>query len=245
MTGTRFGRERTGAGGIGDDQQREEGHVANQERPSGTTAVSRRRFLQGAAIAGATAFLAACSSPTVTSPAPAPYAEASAGAPPSPRLSPTPAGPATPRPSPAATLNVANWPAYIDEVAADPSRHPTLEAFTRKYGTKVAYRGAKLWTDSMAIPRGAAHKFTAELFIDFVYDPKIAAQIAAFVRFISPVKGCGPTLAANADEAVAALAADPLMFPDEATFARTHSFATLSAADESYFDQKFAALQGG
>ena len=29
-----------------------------------------------------------------------------------------------------------------------------------------------LWTDNMLIPKGAANKYTAELMIDFVYDPR-------------------------------------------------------------------------
>ena len=32
--------------------------------------------------------------------------------------------------------------------------------------------GGMLWTDNMLIPKGAAHKYTAELMIDFVYDPR-------------------------------------------------------------------------
>jgi spermidine/putrescine transport system substrate-binding protein len=35
----------------------------------------------------------------------------------------------------------------------------------------------------MLIPKGAQHKYTAELMIDFVYDPAIAAQIAAYVNY--------------------------------------------------------------
>ena len=35
-----------------------------------------------------------------------------------------------------------------------------------------------IWTDNMLIPKGAVNKYTAELMMDYVYDPKIAAQIA-------------------------------------------------------------------
>ncbi len=54
-----------------------------------------------------------------------------------------------------------------------------------------------LWTDNMLIPKGAAHKYTAELMIDCVYDPAIAAQIAAYVNYVSPVKGAEEVLAAT------------------------------------------------
>ena len=46
-----------------------------------------------------------------------------------------------------------------------------------------------IWTDNMVIPKGAANKYTAELMMNFVYDPKIAAQIANYVYYVSPVKG--------------------------------------------------------
>ena len=46
-----------------------------------------------------------------------------------------------------------------------------------------------IWTDNMLIPKGAANKYTAELMMDYVYDPPIAAQIADYVYYVSPVKG--------------------------------------------------------
>ena len=49
-------------------------------------------------------------------------------------------------------------------------------------------RAATIWTDNMLIPKGG-DVFTASTFMNFVYDPKIAAQIAAYVNYISPVKG--------------------------------------------------------
>ena len=65
----------------------------------------------------------------------------------------------------------------------------------------------------MLIPKGAANKYTAELMMDFVYDPKIAAQIANYVYYVSPVKG--------ADEEIKELdpeAADqPAPVPDRPT----------------------------
>ena len=49
--------------------------------------------------------------------------------------------------------------------------------------------GFMIFTDAMQIPVGAPHAFTAEKYIDFVYDPEIQAQIAAYVNYIPPVKG--------------------------------------------------------
>ena len=57
----------------------------------------------------------------------------------------------------------------------------------------VAYsqpeEGFMIFTDSMQIPVGAPHAFTAQKFMDFVYDPEIQAAITAYVNYVPPVKG--------------------------------------------------------
>ena len=45
-----------------------------------------------------------------------------------------------------------------------------------------------IWTDNMLIPKGG-DVFTASTFMNFVYDPEIAAQIEAYVNYVCPVKG--------------------------------------------------------
>lgn len=47
--------------------------------------------------------------------------------------------------------------------------------------------GAMFWTDNMMIPAGAAHPRDAMTYIDFVYRPDVAAMIADWVWYISPV----------------------------------------------------------
>ena len=46
-----------------------------------------------------------------------------------------------------------------------------------------------LWTDNLMIPKAAAHKGTAELMINYYYDPVVSAVLTAGVDYISPVKG--------------------------------------------------------
>ena len=77
----------------------------------------------------------------------------------------------------------------------------------------VPEEGAMIWTDNMLIPKGAANKYTAELMMNYVYDPKIAAQIAAYVYYVSPVKGAADEIKAlDADAAT-----QPAPVPDAAT----------------------------
>ena len=100
--------------------------------------------------------------------------------------------------------------------------------------------GGMLWTDNMLIPKGAANKYTAELMINFVYDPAIAAQIAAWVNYVTPVKGAQDVLAESDPE----LAESPLIFPPDDVLANVKIFKTLTEDEETAFNDKFSALTG-
>ena len=110
---------------------------------------------------------------------------------------------------------------------------PTL-AFT------VADEGGNLWTDNCLIPKGAVHKYTAEVMIDFCYQPEIAAQIEAYVNYICPVKGAAEVLKANNPD----VANNPLIFPPADILARLHIFVGLNEDDEKYFNDQFATVGG-
>ena len=105
-------------------------------------------------------------------------------------------------------------------------------------------QGGELWTDNMQIPKGAKNKYTAELMIDWVYDPEIAAQMAAYIQYVSPVAGCKEAIAKNPDPEVAALADNPLMFPDDATLQQVHIFMGLTEEQEVYMNDEFSKVQG-
>ena len=98
-----------------------------------TRAMTRRRMLQGTALAGVAAFLAACGTAAQSATPSAAPSEAASTAP-SEAPSPSPAASATAKPSPAAELNFANWPLYIDQDSSNPPKSPTLDGFTKKYG---------------------------------------------------------------------------------------------------------------
>jgi spermidine/putrescine transport system substrate-binding protein len=53
--------------------------------------------------------------------------------------------------------------------------------------------GGSIWTDNMLIPKGG-DVYTASVYMNFVYDPKIAAEIEAYVNYICPVLGAKQVL---------------------------------------------------
>jgi spermidine/putrescine transport system substrate-binding protein len=53
--------------------------------------------------------------------------------------------------------------------------------------------GGDIWTDNMLIPKGG-DVYTASVYMNFVYDPKIAAEIEDYVNYICPVDGAKQAL---------------------------------------------------
>jgi spermidine/putrescine transport system substrate-binding protein len=96
----------------------------------------------------------------------------------------------------------------------------------------LADSGGDIWTDNMEIPTGG-DAYTASTFMNFVYDPKIAAQIAAYVNYVSPVKGAKEE-AAKIDPA---LADNPLIFPDDETLSKTVIFDSEALNNQDYLEK--------
>jgi spermidine/putrescine transport system substrate-binding protein len=106
----------------------------------------------------------------------------------------------------------------------------------------VPRSGGVLWADVMVMPRGARHRDAAAAWMNFVYEPRNAARIAAAVRYLSPVQGVREILAAS--PATARLSQQTLLFPDATMTARLRVFGPLNAREEARFDERFAAIVG-
>jgi spermidine/putrescine transport system substrate-binding protein len=121
------------------------------------TPISRRRFVQGSAVAGISAFLAACTTGATSSPS-ASQASSSASASASATAEPSASASATPESTEVVgPLNFANWDAYIDlttvpgpdgEMDTDDDEYdlpsPTLDDFKAEYGIEVNYANAEI-----------------------------------------------------------------------------------------------------
>ena len=101
-------------------------------------------------------------------------------------------------------------------------------------------RACMLWTDNMQIPVGAPHAFTAEKFMDYVYDPEVQAPIEAYINYVCPVKGVKEVLAKSDPE----LAENQLIFPDEAMFDNAYIFSDLKPEEERELNDAFQKLIG-
>ena len=100
--------------------------------------------------------------------------------------------------------------------------------------------GATSWADTMVVPKGARNVDAAAQWMNFMYDPVQAAQITAWVGYVSPVEG----VRAEVEKLDADLANDPLVFPDDATLANTKGFASLTDEVEAEYAAAFSAITG-
>jgi len=89
--------------------------------------------------------------------------------------------------------------------------------------------GCDIWTDNMLFPKGG-NAFTASTYMNFVYDPKIAAKIEAYVNYICPVLGAKQVLL-KTDPAIAK---NTLIFPTKKMLDNVHVIDPAALSNEKY-----------
>ena len=105
----------------------------------------------------------------------------------------------------------------------------------------VPDKGGMLWTDNMMIPKNASHPYNAHLWMNFYYQPEIAAMVEDWVNYICPVDGAKEALLKKDP----AIAKNPLIFPPQSTLDNVHVFKALTPQEDLEFNQAFQQLIGG
>ncbi|WP_444949993.1 extracellular solute-binding protein [Micromonospora ureilytica] len=100
--------------------------------------------------------------------------------------------------------------------------------------------GVMLYSDNMMVPNKATHRGNAEALINYYYEPAVAAKLAAYVNYICPVKGAQ----AEMEKIDPELAANPLIFPDEALLSKSKVFMALDEKQEKEYEGKFQQVIG-
>ncbi|WP_377322447.1 spermidine/putrescine ABC transporter substrate-binding protein [Pimelobacter simplex] len=101
--------------------------------------------------------------------------------------------------------------------------------------------GQMIWADNMLIPNLATHQGNAEEWINYYYEPEVAAKLAAFVWYICPVKGAQQAM----EKVDPSLVDNPLIFPTDESLATTHSFMALQEYQVRAYEGEFADVTGG
>lgn len=98
--------------------------------------------------------------------------------------------------------------------------------------------GGMISVDTMVIPKGG-NVAGASTFMNFYYDPKIMAQLEAYINYVPPVKGTREEIA----KIDPALAENVLIFPDEATRAKLYDYDP-EAIEDPELQKKWQAVIG-
>ncbi len=105
------------------------------------------------------------------------------------------------------------------------------EVGEERFGFVVPDTGSTISSDSFVVPMGSAHKKNAEALINYYYDPVNAAELAAYVNYVTPVVGAKEEMLKTDP----ALAENPLIFPSEEFLANVHAFRALTGQEEQRF----------
>ncbi|WP_328650890.1 spermidine/putrescine ABC transporter substrate-binding protein [Micromonospora sp. NBC_00330] len=100
--------------------------------------------------------------------------------------------------------------------------------------------GVMLYSDNMMVPNKATHRGNAEALINYYYEPAVAAKLAAYVNYICPVTGAQ----AEMEKIDPELAANPLIFPDDALLSKSKVFMALDEKQEKEYEGKFQQVIG-
>jgi spermidine/putrescine transport system substrate-binding protein len=100
--------------------------------------------------------------------------------------------------------------------------------------------GGMLWTDNMVIPKGAANKGQAELWINFYYEPVNAATVEAWVYYVCPVKGAREAMV----QLDAEIAEEVLIFPTDEMQANLFQFRGTSEDEDTRWAEDFSRVSG-
>jgi spermidine/putrescine transport system substrate-binding protein len=111
-----------------------------------------------------------------------------------------------------------------------------------KFDFAIPESGGTISGDNLMIPSTASAegKANAEKMINFYYEPAIAAEVAAYVNYVCPVKGAQAEMEKIAPE----LASSPFIFPDDAMSKRLNVFRSLTPAEETSWTEAFQKAAG-
>jgi spermidine/putrescine transport system substrate-binding protein len=111
-----------------------------------------------------------------------------------------------------------------------------------KFDFAIPESGGTISGDNMMIPSTvtAEAKVNTEKLINYYYDPAVAAEVAAYVNYVCPVKGAQ----AEMEKIDPDLAKSEFIFPSQKTLANLSVFRSLTPAEETTWTEAFQKAAG-
>lgn len=104
-----------------------------------------------------------------------------------------------------------------------------------KFTFAIPEAGGTLWSDNIMVPITSGQVTDAQKLIDYYYDPQVAATVAAYVNYITPVQGAKQAM----EKVDPTLVDNELIFPSEATLSKVAMFRTLTTDEETKYNNQF------
>ena len=123
--------------------------------------------------------------------------------------------------------------AYSGDVVSLQSDNPDL---------RFAYfdEGNMAFNDNLMMPAEVEHPYAAETMMNYLYEPEVAAKLAAYINYISPVKGAKEELEKTDPE----IANNPLIFPPPEIQSKLYPYPSLTPEDERTMQEAMARVTG-
>lgn len=105
----------------------------------------------------------------------------------------------------------------------------------------VPEEGLSLWSDNMLVPNKSDHEGNAEKWIDYYYEPEVAAKLSAYVNYICPVEGARDAMVKVDDS----LVDNKLIFPSEEDLKDAFDFMVLDDKQSQKYEGEWSDVTGG
>jgi spermidine/putrescine transport system substrate-binding protein len=114
----------------------------------------------------------------------------------------------------------------------------------------IPEEGGTLWTDNMTIPSTAQNPVDAIMMMDFFYRTDIAASLAEYINYVTPVPGAQNVIKSDAAKATGddkktleTVADSPLVFPSDADYSKLHYYRSFAKpADQQAYNKAFEPI---
>ena len=107
-----------------------------------------------------------------------------------------------------------------------------LQADNKHLHWNLPKDGGGIWTDNMLIPKGG-NVYTASVYMNYAYDPHVAALIEDYVNYICPVKGAKQEL----EKIDPGVANNTLIFPTTAMLDNAKNIDSAALNNEKYITE--------
>ena len=109
-----------------------------------------------------------------------------------------------------------------------------------KFEFAIPESGGTISADNFIIPSTSKNKANVEKLINYYYEPEVAAKVAAYVNYITPVQGAQAAM----EKVDPTLVNNELIFPSAKTQSMLHVFRNLTPAEETEFTDAFQKATG-